>query len=159
MHASSANAAYNRAADADLPAGMPLRHLLPEIGKAVAVEFDGFRHQLPSDPGDHLFPPGVEQAGVIHAGRGRGSAQLAARLDQERTGTEPPGLNGSNRPGGAAPDDQDVGRERGDAFGCRVPAASAEPPAATMPRLARKLRREKWWFNSMCVLVADVTGW
>ena len=109
------------AANPDLMPPVLAARGLREIREIAAAEVHSRFHQLPADAGDHLFAPRVKQAGKIHACGGGRAPELTAGLDEDCARAESAGLDRGDGSGGAATDDEDVGRnaaERGRRLGC-----------------------------------------
>lgn len=68
----------------------------PEIGEGALVEFDTFANEFPTDSGDHLFPPSIEESGKGNPAGGHGASELAISFDEHRFGTEASGLDGGD---------------------------------------------------------------
>ena len=97
----------NELVDGDLVMIVGFGHL-GEIGECSTVEFDGLLDQFPTNAGDDLLSPGVEQAGITHSADGGHAAELAAAFQQKCFGSGAPGLDSGDGAGGASSDDYDI---------------------------------------------------
>jgi hypothetical protein len=81
---------------------------LGEVRDLARVEFDALLDELPTDPGDDLFAPGIEKTGKRDSSRRHGATKLAVAFEEQGLRAEAPCLDRGDGSGGAATDHQHV---------------------------------------------------
>ena len=82
-----------------------------KILKFSAIDLYLFSNQLPTDPRNDLFTPGMKETREAYASGGGGSTQLGISFEQYSLGSQTPGLYRRHMSGRSTPYDQHINIE------------------------------------------------